>query len=708
MFAHDLLGPFHADTLTDPPTRGSLIYVPAAGLWDELDYPGGAGYAFTTDANDTIWDPTPTWTDDHTWDDGVGDSPSINFVGGSNDDTAYIFLDDDAVAGNSDLVVRLCAADADSRLKIQSNAPATVAYIDAAGNADFDGHVAIGDGAGVQTDIALYVLETYNDNAGMRYAARTLIDFAPTANFSSTMFGYDGGVIVSTAQARTAGYMAGIRGFAMVSNAIAASNLVLYGGEFWTDVEDAAAALAAGLNVTTPNVDAGSCTSGYGIHIKQGTVGGGTLTTQIGLVIDAMTSGGTNWAVYSVGGNSYHAGDVGIGTTTMSAQLSVDQNSATGAQPVVFLDQGDVDQQHIVVSVNGADVDFPAILQLDVTGAPTLGWVEATDDLAWNMNFALDDGVGDSPALKFIGGSNDDTCSIFLDDDAVASKSDLIVKLCDAGGESNFVIQDSAGTPVFNVDSDGDVHTVTGIRVGSIANTIPDWVIADGGVFVNEDTNTFMTLGITINQGGNDNEALALKSSDVTTPFTALTEADTYFVAQKVDASAGGANLIGYRSSAGTAGRAMCLLGRLGEVADTTKDNTAIGVVDIIAQITDGGTGATDVGADGNLLTVRNSSTCRFIFDAEGSAHADVEWVAFDEQDDVALLTDFEAAMLAQRDPVKAGFVDFLQYNRGDLERVGVVRFGEPGHAMVNFTRLSMLLVGAIRQMNDRFIALEA
>jgi len=65
--------------------------------------------------------------------------------------------------------------------------------------------------------------------------------------------------------------------------------------------------------------------------------------------------------------------------------------------------------------------------------------------------------------------------------------------------------------------------------------------------------------------------------------------------------------------------------------------------------------------------------------------------------------------MLAQKDPLKAGFVDFLQYNHAALEDAGLVHFDAdaPGHAMVNTTRLSMALVGALQQMGDRIDMIE-
>ena len=109
------------------------------------------------------------------------------------------------------------------------------------------------------------------------------------------------------------------------------------------------------------------------------------------------------------------------------------------------------------------------------------------------------------------------------------------------------------------------------------------------------------------------------------------------------------------------------------------------------------------MGADGNLLTIENYGTTRFIFDAEGSAHADVEWITFDGYDDLTLMSDFETAMISQ-DPVKAEMIEFLKYNRRALEKAGIVHFDQEhlGHAFVNFTRLAMLLVGAVRQLNQK------
>ena len=227
-------------------------------------------------------------------------------------------------------------------------------------------------------------------------------------------------------------------------------------------------------------------------------------------------------------------------------------------------------------------------------------------------------------------------------------------------------------------------------------------------MYINDTANAKQTIGLTINQGANDDEILALKSSDVAHGITDFAETDTYGALTKHSADAGGLQVSGYRDADSGAYAALALIGRLGEAADTTKSTHGYGIVHIDAAVKSG-TGVTAAGADGNLVTIATNATTRFIFDAEGSAHADVEWTTYDDYDDLALLTDLERAMLAQRDPLKAGFVDFLQYNHAALEDAGLVHFDKdaPGHVMLNTTRLSMALVGALQQMGGRMDSLE-
>ena len=86
----------------------------------------------------------------------------------------------------------------------------------------------------------------------------------------------------------------------------------------------------------------------------------------------------------------------------------------------------------------------------------------------------------------------------------------------------------------------------------------------------------------------------------------------------------------------------LLLQGMLGETADTGKVTSSRGVVEVSAYVTDGSTSRQAVGSNGNLMVIDNAGTKRFIFDAEGSGHADVEWTTYDAHDDLGLIRTIE------------------------------------------------------------------
>ena len=68
------------------------------------------------------------------------------------------------------------------------------------------------------------------------------------------------------------------------------------------------------------------------------------ITTQTQLYMEAPTRGTTNWAIYSEGGNSYHAGDVYIGTVTGSGRLTVrGSGTSSAANGLTVEDSGGTD-----------------------------------------------------------------------------------------------------------------------------------------------------------------------------------------------------------------------------------------------------------------------------------------------------------------------------------------------------------------------------
>jgi hypothetical protein len=220
-------------------------------------------------------------------------------------------------------------------------------------------------------------------------------------------------------------------------------------------------------------------------------------------------------------------------------------------------------------------------------------------------------------------------------------------------------------------------------------------------LFVGDDANGKMTSGITINQGAADNEAFALKSSDVAHGMTSRAETDTYFMMSKYDANGG------------VMSRAMTDTGTVGWLlrchapsVDSTRDNSATGLFMVDVR-KNSGSADTAPDADSNLVVFTAQGQAKFIFDMEGSGHADVEWVAFADHDDIAVINDLENEMLEfDGSPERSK-------RRHMLEEMGVIgkdswhiENGRP-KAMVNQTKLQMLHHGALMQVGERITALE-
>ena len=238
--------------------------------------------------------------------------------------------------------------------------------------------------------------------------------------------------------------------------------------------------------------------------------------------------------------------------------------------------------------------------------------------------------------------------------------------------------------------------------------------LSDGKLNIGADVATSdgkMSYGIKINQSTTDNHVLAFDSDDVIHGMTDYSAANIYAFMQKSEATSGGLQITGLKDSHGVGGYALELQGLLDENANTNKgstSSTSVGVVDVLAAIRSG-SGITYVNADGNLMTIRDYALVRFIFDKEGSGHSEVNWVSFDEHDDVALLDAVETHALANGDPIKEEFGAFMTYNKAQIQELGLAQFEDdrPGRAMVNWTKMSMLHTGAIRQLGAQAVTHE-
>ena len=477
----------------------------------------------------------------------------------------------------------------------------------------------------------------------------------------------------------------------------------------------------------------------------------GTLTNSSGELVIKSSSSGTTAATFS-GANVTLAGTVGSGAITSSGIVKTDDATEATSTTDGSL-QTDGGLSVVKDAVFGDDVKLlsdSAVLAFGADGDATL---THTNDTGLTLNSTNKLMFND--ASQFVQGSSATVISIGATDeiDLTATAVDLNGTL-DVSGNAQLsgtvtVGSDGSGTDVIlysgtsgdnlTWDASEEVLQITGTNGATALDVLDgdlrvvdtlylydrggetlssdgtDMTIASGGdivlastasVFINETANGNSTVGLTINMGANDDKILTLKSSDVSHAMTANEEADTFGTFSKSQSTSGGLNIQGYKDADGSKGFAYYVSARLGEAADTTKSTGAVGVIYWDAAVTDGSTNVAAVGSNGNLAVLTSNGTTRFIFDAEGSGHADVEWVAFDTYDDVALMDAVQSVSVGRMTPARYGD-NSLYYNKEYLEATGIIgrdswheEDGKP-RQMVNFTKLSMLHHGAILQIGD-------
>ena len=221
---------------------------------------------------------------------------------------------------------------------------------------------------------------------------------------------------------------------------------------------------------------------------------------------------------------------------------------------------------------------------------------------------------------------------------------------------------------------------------------------SEGLVGINEASNANMTQGLTIQQGTNDNEVLALKSStDVAHGMTDIAETDTYGAFDKQTSTVGTLHVKGF-----TEGVTGMALSAYQTSENSERDSNCPGAIELKAWLKSG-TGVTQPSADKNLVVIESGNATRFIFDSDGSAHAEVEWTTFDTHDDIAMLHDIEATLVPDT------FGKAMKYDQEYLTKIGILGKNSlheeiPGRTrgMINTTKLQMLHHGAIRQVHQQ------
>ena len=130
---------------------------------------------------------------------------------------------------------------------------------------------------------------------------------------------------------------------------------------------------------------------------------------------------------------------------------------------------------------------------------------------------------------------------------------------------------------------------------------------------------------------------------------------------------------------------------------NTTKGTGGAGTIDIRCARASG-TGLQSLGSDGNLVSIRDNTTTRFLFDVEGSFHADVESTTYDAYNDAHLVRAYDLSH--GKGMIESKFDEFINYNHetlADLRLTGRDKDGTPNR-FINIPGMQRLHNGAIWQ----------
>ena len=210
--------------------------------------------------------------------------------------------------------------------------------------------------------------------------------------------------------------------------------------------------------------------------------------------------------------------------------------------------------------------------------------------------------------------------------------------------------------------------------------------------------NGSLTIGININQGSNDNEIIALKSTEIAHGLTSVAETDTYGSFRKNDGGIrGGLAIYGMAESDYTG--AGVELHAYSQGTDSASSTSASAVVSVRASKTSG-TGGAALSSNANAFQIVASGNTQWICDAEGDTkyNGSDGAGAFDDYDDVELLTAKRIVTHTDRRYAQKTFGKFVSEHAQILHDAGIITMNDDGAHFVSTKGLNALIIDAIRQ----------
>jgi len=291
-------------------------------------------------------------------------------------------------------------------------------------------------------------------------------------------------------------------------------------------------------------------------------------------------------------GSATSADDVLVGGKLEVDGVLYADGGITGALTMSTLTAGRV----VIVGTGGLladDADFTfAVDTLTVTkiGATTLAGAVAGGDQAFT-------GVGDmtftAGSILKSGGTNTDTLLIAANDTTFITLTTAATDVCTLNNITMSGTWLASGTV-----------TLPAVTLGGTISGAAQVLSNLGTVYIGATSNAKMTLGLTIDQAGNYDEAIGLKGLGVAHGCTEEAETNTYGNFKVCEQGIGGLRIMGFKDSGAPPRDALSLYGVLAENSDTTKSTAGRAIVETMAfQVT--GVGLGNIVADGNVFAVR-------------------------------------------------------------------------------------------------------
>ena len=232
------------------------------------------------------------------------------------------------------------------------------------------------------------------------------------------------------------------------------------------------------------------------------------------------------------------------------------------------------------------------------------------------------------------------------------------------------------------IASDGKV-TLTQILIDALGMVIGDTA-----------AESKTTLGLTINQGANDDAILALQSSDIAHGITTIVDTDTFGIFRKVASTDGGLGFVGIAGGTGKVGvYAQAIAGAF----DSTTSNSAWGcfTIDVSEK---SGTATANPGVDDNCFVVKHGGATPMIVKGDGDIYTDQTGGlagTYDAEDDISLAMAAKYNMTGHYDHAWKTFTPRLQ-------ELGIMKGPFYSH-----NKMNALQLGAIGQMADKMRQLD-